>query len=273
MEALRTSPRKVHSPYAELFGARELNRRSRCLIVVAHPNDEIVGSGCLIAKLPNVRILHVSHGAFAVQETQKAGFDIATERKRECLAALALAKVPSDRVVEFDLPQLEAPYKMVELTRSLLTFLQKNSSRIVLTHAYEGGHPDHDAVAFATHSAVRLLSQYGLKPPVIFEMAIYPDKNGLLKMPEFLHNPAGESTTLMLDSDALELKKRMFDCFKTQQQTLAQSPLGPEKFRQAPVYDFTRPPHDGKLHYEKLNLGVTGEQWRELAREAEQVLF
>ena len=27
-------------------------------------------------------------------------------------------------------------------------------TRVVVTHAYEGGHPDHDAVAFAVHAAV-----------------------------------------------------------------------------------------------------------------------
>ena len=45
-----------------------------------------------------------------------------------------------------------------------------------------------------------------------------------------------------------------------------------ERFRPAPNYDFTRPPHAGQLFYEKFNWGMTGEQWRALAGRALQRL-
>lgn len=276
MEVLRTGAKRKLTPYSELFGSRQMSRRSRCSVIVAHPNDEIVGGGCLISKLANVQVLHVSTG---VPPTAQPGQDAsesagdAEARSRDCLSALALAHVPSDRVVEFGLPRLEAPYRMADLTRRLLIFLTHSAPKIILTHAYEGGHPDHDAVAFSVHSAVGLLRKHGLKPPVIFEMAIYPGHNGTVKVPEFLHSPARESTTLMLDENSKALKKQMFSCFKTQEDTLKESPLGPEKFRLAPKYDFTQPPHDGELHYETLDWGITGEQWRALARKALTELF
>lgn len=41
-----------------------------------------------------------------------------------------------------------------------------------------------------------------------------------------------------------------------------------EGFREAPNYDFLRPPHQGELHYERLGCGITGEIWRRHARTA-----
>jgi hypothetical protein len=35
--------------------------------------------------------------------------------------------------------------------------------------------------------------------------------------------------------------------------------------RPAPLYDFTKPPHAGKLWYESLGWSMTGRRWRELA--------
>jgi N-acetylglucosamine malate deacetylase 2 len=276
--AITSKKKAAYSPHAELFGIPYNTRRSRCSLIIAHPNDEIFGSGCLISKLPKVQILHISDGAPRTQaEAVAAGFktisDYTKARKEECISALELARIGTDQVFELNLPQFTAPLQLVELSTAILAFLQKTAPQIVLTHAYEGGHPDHDATAFATHAAIRLMKQSGLKPPVIFEMALYPGSKGLSKVPEFLHSPARESTTLVLDTRAQELKRRMFGRCKTQKQILERSPLGPEKFRQAPGYNFQEPPHDGLLHYEKFDWGMTGKEWRILAAEATKQLF
>jgi hypothetical protein len=39
-----------------------------------------------------------------------------------------------------------------------------------------------------------------------------------------------------------------------------------EWFREAPDYDFTQPPHQGELHYERLGWNITGELWWHHAR-------
>ena len=54
----------------------------------------------------------------------------------------------------------------------------------------------------------------------------------------------------------------------TQRQMLSQFTTEVERFRPAPAYDFTSPPHDGKLHYETFDSGMTGHEWRRNAREA-----
>ena len=60
----------------------------------------------------------------------------------------------------------------------------------------------------------------------------------------------------------------MLDCFVSQRDLLAAFGTKVERFREAPDYDFTKPPHLGELHYERLGWGITGEIWRQHAAAA-----
>jgi LmbE family N-acetylglucosaminyl deacetylase len=278
-ESVRHSPRrKPRSARAKLFGTGNLNRTTRCSVIVAHPADEVVGAGCLISKLADVSVLHVTDGAPSdMHDAKAAGFDersdYARARKEECLAALALANVPQDHVVDLEITDQCASTYLAELTRKITTFLQQSEADIVVTHAYEGGHPDHDATAFATHAAMRLMEQNGFKPPELFEMGLHPSEDYKAKVPEFLRGAERETTTLLLDERAKELKQRMFACFETQRESLEISPIGPEKFRLPIAYDFSFPPQDGKLHYEKFPWAPTSGEWQSLACDALASLF
>jgi LmbE family N-acetylglucosaminyl deacetylase len=269
--------RRARSAYTRLFGTGELNPTDRCAIIVAHPADEVVGAGCLISKLANVSVLHVTDGAPRDTTATDAGFEeisaYAEARKRECLSALALANVPRDRVVELAVPDHSAPERLAEITKQVTSFLQQSGADIVVTHPYEGGHPDHDATAFATHAAVRLMEHNGFKPPVIFEMALHPSDDGISKVPEFLRGPKMETTTMFHDERAQALKQRMFDCFETQRKSLQTSPIGPEKFRRPPEYDFSVLPQTGRLHYELFDRSPKSAEWQLLARKALADLF
>jgi hypothetical protein len=65
----------------------------------------------------------------------------------------------------------------------------------------------------------------------------------------------------------------MFACFETQRESLAVSPVGPEKFRQPLSYDFREPPQEGKLHYENFPWALRGSEWQLRARAALADLF
>src|SRR3712207_1941263 len=62
---------------------------------------------------------------------------------------------------------------MAELSRALAALLERHGARAVLTHPYEGGHPDHDAVAFCARAAASLLARGGGSAPCTAEMAFY----------------------------------------------------------------------------------------------------
>jgi LmbE family N-acetylglucosaminyl deacetylase len=249
-----------------------------CSVIVAHPADEVVGAGCLISKLVHVTVLHVTDGAPRdMHDAKAAGFnervDYARARKEECLAALTIANVPENRVIDLEIADQQASACLADLTRKITTFLQQSSADIVVTHGYEGGHPDHDATAFATHAALRLMKQNGFKPPVLFEMGLHPSEDFKAKVPDFLLGADRETTTLLLDERAKELKQRMFACFETQRESLEVSPIGPEKFRQPIAYDFRAPPQDGKLHYENFKWAPSSNEWQSLACKALADLF
>jgi len=227
----------------------------------------------LISKLVDVKVLHVTTGAPAPEHGFQDLSEYAEARKNESLAALSVANVPNDHVVDLNIPDHAASLCLPKLARRIAGFLQQSETDIVVTHPYEGGHPDHDATAFATHAALRLLKDAGLKPPVVFEMALHPSPDFKTKVPEFLPGPEGEVTTLLLDERARELKRRMFDCFETQRESLRSSPVGPERFRKPLDYDFTEPPNGGTPYYENFDWAMTGCEWRGLARNALAELF
>lgn len=267
--------RTKRSAHTDLFGSSELARHARCAVIVAHPDDEVFGAGGLISRLKDVTVLHITDGVPRNGYYADAGYSSRSEYARalseESRRALALANIPSERIVEFGLVGERTPHQLADLTRRVAAFLQHTSPDIVLTHPYEGGHPDHDATAFATHAALRLLQQHGFKPPSVFEMALHPARDGNGRVLDFLPNEAAETTTLLLDKKACELKRQMFACFKTSPPSRENS-FARERFRRPPRYDFTAPPRPQTLNYEKLAT-IDEDEWQALVYEAWTNLF
>jgi N-acetylglucosamine malate deacetylase 2 len=266
-----------HSAHADLFGSRELARQTRCVVIVAHPDDDVVGAGGLISRLDDVTVLHITDGIPKKESAPGAGNLEASEsaraRRLESRSALALANVPLEQIVEFGLSTEQAPLELADLTRRIASFLRQGAPDIVLTNPYEGGDPDHDATAFATHAALRLLRQNGFKPPSVFEIALYPTPDGNKRVLDFLPSEAAEVTTLLLDKKARDLKRQMFACFTSQPNLQRENSFGRERFRRPPRYNFAAPPNGGKLIYERVAAGVDCLEWQTLVRDAWAELF
>ena len=190
--------RKTRSAHTNLFGTPELDRHSRYAVIVAHPDDEVIGAGGLISRLQNVTVLHVTDGVPGNGHVADAGFvrrsEYAKARRNECRSALALANVSEDRIIDLGIVLRQASHYLVDLTREVASFLQQTAPDVVLTHPFEGGHPDHDATAFATHAALRLLRRNGFQPPTVFEIALHPGSDGK-RVLDFLPSDATEMTT------------------------------------------------------------------------------
>jgi hypothetical protein len=71
-----------------------------------------------------------------------------------------------------------------------------------------------------------------------------------------------------LSAEDRAAKREMLACFATQSRVLEAFRVDRERYRPAPRYDFTLPPHAGALHYEALGWVMTGMHWRELAQRA-----
>lgn len=265
------------------MGAKLLDRLSangdapgdapKVVVIVAHPDDEIIGAGARLSSLKGVTVIHVTNGApreldCALRACFATGDEYAGARREECLSALGLAGVAPEQVRELDFADQEATFNLIPITRRVVEILREVGPEAVLTHSYEGGHPDHDATAFAVHTARRLLEGEFTRPPEVLELTSYYSCGGRMVTSDFLPFRGYGVRTFRLSKEARELKRRMFDCFVTQREVLRWFPIGVERYRAAPPYDFTRPPHEGRLHYEYFNWGIRGARWRTLAHEA-----
>lgn len=247
------------------------------LAVVAHPDDEVIGAGTRLPRLRTITLVHVTDGAPRnMLDARAAGFATreayARARRKELAAALALAGIDGRHVREFSIVDQEASFNLVDLTRSLTDLVEESKPEILLTHPYEGGHPDHDAAAFAAHAACRRLEKRGIPPPTLVELTSYHARGARMTVFEFLPHIDRQVKTVLLSEKERDLKRQMVECYKTQQQVLRAFPTQVERFRLAPAYDFSRPPHGGRLYYEHYDWGMTGERWRALATRALRVL-
>jgi LmbE family N-acetylglucosaminyl deacetylase len=194
--------------------------------------------------------------------------EYARARQREAFSALRLAGVGPERCLQLEFPDQEAIHNLPEFVRRLVSLLRGLRPDTVLAPPYEGGHPDHDAAALAVTIAARQVGRETGRTPRVIEYALYHNWEGRMRTGEFLPRAGAPVANLSLEPAARVLKCRMLACFATQKQTLAQFPTEVERFRQAPAYDFTAPPHAGRLHYETAGYGITGQEWRAFAWEA-----
>lgn len=245
----------------------------RALFIVAHPDDEVISAGARLPALRDVTIVHITDGAPRdMLDATANGFTereaYAAARQEELRSALSLAGVAAERLACLGVVDKEASYALPALARDLASLVCALRPSIIVTHPYEGGHPDHDATAFAVHAALALLARDGVEAPEAIEATFYHAHNDTMAMGEFLPSPGHPVATHVLSAAERELKCRMRDCFITQRRLLEQFPLDCERFRRAPRYWFTAPPHEGQLLYERFGWELTGVRWRELAHDA-----
>jgi LmbE family N-acetylglucosaminyl deacetylase len=249
----------------------------RALLVFAHPDDPALALGARLARSRDAHYILVTDGAPRDQVDSRArGFSSWMEyrdaRERELTAMLSLAGLGKMSRESFDIPDQEASFCLAELTHRLAQRIRAFLPEVVLTHPYEGGHPDHDACAFAVHHACALAGESS--QPVIVECASYHAGPDVIETEMFLSapTPVSENVRALTPREQSRKRERM-ECFVTQRTTLAQFPCAAERFRIAPDYDFTRPPHPGPALYDNFPWGLTSGRFCRLAADADRDLL
>ena len=233
------------------------------VLVVAHPDDEVIGLGSRLALFHRLTLIHLTDGAPRDRrDMHRAGFPDrqAYARAREAELRVALARLSvHPRRIGYGIPDQETARALPELIARLRADLSGMAA--VLTHPYEHGHPDHDSAALAVARAAPDLPR--------FEIAFYHQTPTDARFGQFWPDPDCPETVICLSPEEQRAKAEALACFATQAETLAQFGLETERLRPAPAYDFTRPAPPGAALYERWGFTETAADWR---AHAERVL-
>lgn len=238
----------------------------RAVAVFAHPDDATIACGAQLSRFHDLDLIVVTDGAPPqVAHAVSKGFGsiqgYAQVRWDEMEAALDLAGVTHDRVVGYGIEDGSACRRLPTIIDRLQADL--DGADLVLTHCYEGGHTDHDAVAMGVHLACAAIPPD--RRPLIVEAPLYSLQAGQWTGQAFAAGGSGVVVACPLAPEQRLLKRKMKICHRTQRDSLARFANDVERFRIAPSYDFGRLPNDGALFYE-VDGSMSGSQWLAMAR-------
>ena len=250
----------------------------RAMIVFAHPDDETIAMGARMGRFQEAHFVHVTDGAPRNEEDSRAhGFatlaDYRQAREQELMQMFAVAGLSRVSHNSLNVPDQEASLQLSEITREIAQHITHHEPEVIFTHPFEGGHPDHDACAFAVHHAVAMHDPSKSSAPVIVEAPFYHAGSQGFEAGTFSRSDQSTPEVVYdLSPAERERKHALIACFVTQKETLKGFHDATERYRIAPKYDFTRPPHAGKVLYDHYPWGMTSERFCELAQEAEAEL-
>jgi N-acetylglucosamine malate deacetylase 2 len=222
---------------------------SRVAVVVAHPDDETIGCGGSLSSLHGVNVVVVTDGAPRdLANARRAGFDSAPDyaraRMQELRSALGLAGIREEQVFAIGVEDGGVWPLHLAITQRLAGLFEERKIELVVTHAFEGGHSDHDGVAYCVHLAAGLLLG---RAPAIIEMPFYHQGRSGLTLQTFCDGEEG--VVARLSPAQVARKRAMFDRFGTQKHILDRFDPTVERYRLAKAYDFRSPPNLGALRY------------------------
>lgn len=155
-------------------------------------------------------------------------------RRQEALRAIRMAG--SDHEIRFlGYPDGSLATNLVLAYRSLASLLRLWEPEYVITHAFEGGHEDHDACSFLVAT---LSKQFKFQP---WEMPLYyrESSTGIVIRQNFATgNPEAEILTPISESE-LSVKKAMLAAHASQRQIIARFDPSCERFRRQPLHDYS----------------------------------
>jgi N-acetylglucosamine malate deacetylase 2 len=215
----------------------------RVLVFVAHPDDEAIACGALLQRASASLVVFATDGAaphYGFERKFGSLQKYSAERFRE--AAQALALIPNclfRRLLHQNGTHFQDQHLFLDLVEAFMALCQAIRAfapDVLVSHAYEGGHIDHDACNFL---AARAAVQLGLQ---CLEFPLYSKSaDGGDVFQHFRNTQPGEFT-LQLSAQELSIKRRMFAAYRTQEKVLAVFRAEDERFRPALAENYAQLP-------------------------------
>jgi LmbE family N-acetylglucosaminyl deacetylase len=222
---------------------------SRVAIVIAHPDDEAIGCGALMSRLRNVKVIAATDGAPADGlSAKRQGFsnprEYAEQRAIELRASLAIPGVPESNLIELGVPDGAVWHSAAAIILKLAQLFDETDIDTVITHSFEGGHSDHDGLAYCVHLAAGMFLD---RAPIVYETPYYHVGANGFTVQTFCDGDPGACADIT--NAQKRMKAAMFSAHATQSMVLSRFDPGVERYRIAPRYDFRRPPNQGNMRY------------------------
>lgn len=191
----------------------ELAEAGTVVVVAAHPDDEVLGVGGLVARLvtagARIRFVWATDGEASHPASSAHGVrDLAATRRAESTAALRRLGAGEASRLRLGLPDGGLAEAEADLVRRLRNVVAPDET--VLAPWSGDAHPDHEACGRAARAVAGRVLEY----PVWTWHWAEPDDDRV---------PWDRCRRVDLDADVVERKNAAIDCFSSQI-----NPLGPE---------------------------------------------
>lgn len=230
------------------------------VMLVAHPDDEVIAFGGLMQRMKRAVVVFATDGA-----PREPGFwrdyasrhDYAEARRHEARQALAItgaeAVFLSDQVKDGIVDQ-ELFLRLPQAISAFETVVDQVAPASLLTLAYEGGHPDHDACTF-------VCSRVGQSKKIpVWESPLYHRNSDGSAAVQRFPRLTRQEINYDVEGEAFHKKLEMFHTYKSQKLVLDGFRPEIEQFRPLANYDFTQPPLPCKLNYEWWQWPMSGQE-------------
>lgn len=204
----------------------------RLLVLAAHPDDETIGCSGLLQRCAAGLVVFAVDGSpprYGFEKKFGSLRNYSDLRFREAARALrAVAHVSFRRLQRGDgsfFPDQHLFLELFEAFAGLKEITRNFAPDAVVSHAFEGGHIDHDACHVLVRTLAHELGLPGLEFPLYWRT-----EEGKDVLQQFREH-VDQECVLQLSQRELQVKREMVAQYQSQQGLTHVFPLDPERFR------------------------------------------
>ena len=213
----------------------------RVLVFVAHPDDETIGCSGLLQRATGSLVVFAVDGApphYGFERRHGSLLKYSEARFLEASRALSLIPRCSFRRLRRENGSYFVDQHLFQNVREafsgLVQIAREFSPKVIVSHAYEGGHIDHDACSFLATKTAHALALRQLEFPLYWK-----SETGRDIFQEFRESREGE-IVLELSEEEIAVKESMRAEYRTQRGMLSVFRHEQERFRSVIFTDYSR---------------------------------